>query len=339
MSSAFRYNAFISYRHREPDEAIAQKVQAMLENFRAPRGIARGKAIRKIFRDTSELPTSGDLDNALKDALSSSEYLIVILSEATKESKWCMEEIRFFREIHDGRTNRILPVLVSGEPDDVIPDLLRYEDVRETLPDGTERFTRQEKEPICADIRAATSRQRNTRLKTEVLRLAAPLLGCGFDDLYQRHRKRRRRRTAVILAVCAAIVIGFVGLILRNNAQIRRKNAELESANEALTTQQRELLIRESSLLTESAGQAIREGDKLSAMREALSALPRNVTDADRPLYTPAESILWQLMEERENRFAESGRYTFGTVLFQKTVVQDYCLSSDARYKSHRLKW
>ena len=65
MDNKKRYSAFISYRHLPLDEKVAVRVQNMLENYRQPRGVARGKRIGRIFRDTTELPMSEDLTNSM----------------------------------------------------------------------------------------------------------------------------------------------------------------------------------------------------------------------------------------------------------------------------------
>lgn len=188
-----RYDAFLSYRHLPLDHAVAQRLQTLLENYRPPQNLPglRHKRIRRIFRDQSELPTSSDLGADIQEALLSSRYLIVICSEALKESVWCMEEIRLFKAAHGGRTDRILTLLVSGEPRDVFPETLTQQ--VEPGPDGRTGLIRHI-EPLSGDVRA-TSRAKSLRLlKTEFLRIAAPLLGCGYDDLFQRHLRRRRRR-------------------------------------------------------------------------------------------------------------------------------------------------
>lgn len=43
------------------------------------------------------------------------------------------------------------------------------------------------------------------KLKTEYLRLAEPLLDCGFDDLYQRHKKRARQQKRITFSLAAAV--------------------------------------------------------------------------------------------------------------------------------------
>ena len=69
MEEQRHYSAFISYRHLKSDQAVAEQVQNLLESYRPPKGIAEGKRIGRIFRDTTELPASRDLDGALTQAL------------------------------------------------------------------------------------------------------------------------------------------------------------------------------------------------------------------------------------------------------------------------------
>ena len=209
MPPVREYDAFISYRHKKPDMEAAEKVQNLLERFHVPRGFSK-KRIGPIFRDKTELPTGSDLGESIREALAHSRFLIVILSETTRDSKWCMEEIRYFKACHGGRTDRILPLLVSGEPEDVLPDILRYEEIPGTDTDGGETKTLREIEPLIGDIRADSRRGMFRKLKTEYLRLAAQILGCRFDDLYQRTRRHERRvRTAA-----AGSVIGLLSLTL-----------------------------------------------------------------------------------------------------------------------------
>lgn len=199
MEEKYLYNAFISYRHLSPDKEAAEEIQNLLEKYVPPKAV--GGRIKRVFRDATELPTSNDLDQSLQDALMGSEYLIPVISERTKESRWCMEEIRRFKEAHGGRIDHILPVLVQGEPADALPEELCWETVTQTLPDGTQTTVTKAVEPLCCDARAEDDKTRKKLLKREFLRLAASILGCGFDDLYQRHQRRKRKRLAVALSV------------------------------------------------------------------------------------------------------------------------------------------
>ena len=124
----YEYDAFISYRHLDPDQKIAERIQILLETYKPPRGVGNRTSIRKIFRDKTDLPTSRDLSASIISALERSEFLIVIVSENLKASEWCMEEIRTFKKLHHGKTDHIIPVIVSGEPKEVLPEELLYEE-------------------------------------------------------------------------------------------------------------------------------------------------------------------------------------------------------------------
>ena len=57
---------------------------------------------------------SGELNVALYDALKQSEFLIVIASPASAQSRWVNEEVRFFKQ-HNGEA-RVLVVIAEGVP-------------------------------------------------------------------------------------------------------------------------------------------------------------------------------------------------------------------------------
>ncbi|HJB89114.1 MAG TPA: TIR domain-containing protein [Candidatus Blautia excrementigallinarum] len=213
----YRYDAFISYRHLPLDMAVAVKLQTLLETYRPPKNLKnlKRKKINRIFRDQSELPTSGDLGNDIREALLDSRYLIVICSEETKNSLWCMEEIRIFKEAHQGYTDHILTLLVSGEPSEDFPEELLWEPNQDgNLENGTEGVGDWVRiEPLSGDVRARSRSASLKKLKVEFLRIAAPLLGCGFDELYQRHKRRRKRRTAVLAAAGGTLMTAVFLLI------------------------------------------------------------------------------------------------------------------------------
>ena len=232
MSGEYKYDAFISYRHLSPDKPIAERLQKILEAYVPPKSGRRGAKTQKLrlFRDETELPTSNDLSGDIQHALEQSRFLVVICSEQLEKSKWCMQEIDYFRELHGGSNRQILTVFV-GDPDvsPAFPEPLRYEQKTVRLPDGTETVIREEIEPLAANVSAGTLKQSLKRLKVESLRIAAPLLGCGFDDLYQREQRRRNRRRlsgAVAVVAAAAFVAVFSTIAVQQGKQIRYKNAE-----------------------------------------------------------------------------------------------------------------
>lgn len=192
----YKYDAFISYCHLPLDAAVAKKLEELLENLKVSK---KAKKI-KVFRDKDELKASNDLHSEIRDALLQSRYLITVCSEKTKKSPWCMEEIRLFKEAHGNSTKNILTMLVSGDPDSVFPDLLRWEAYHMDAAQGRAASYKREVVPLSADVRAKTRRQSLRNLKTEFLKIAAVILGCEYDELYQRQQRRKRKRAALISA-------------------------------------------------------------------------------------------------------------------------------------------
>jgi hypothetical protein len=275
----YSYDAFISYRHIPRDKAVAEKLQKLLENYRPPKNgtYANTEKIGKVFRDESELPTSGDLGQDIKDALDRSAYLIVICSEETAKSSWCMQEITYFKELCGGNNDRILTLLVSGDPKDAFPRELCYEKRLGRLPDGTETAETAEVEPLAANVSAETIGGSLRKLKTEFLRIAAPILGCGYDDLYRRHQRRVFRNSAIAAVSVMLVLLSFSAFaysqylqISRQAEQIRDQNEQIKSANQTLTQTNDQLTAQ----ITETEKQRnAAEKNKLEADAQAKLAL------------------------------------------------------------------
>ena len=77
------YDAFISYRHIDPDTQVATKLARSIENYRIPLSLRKQigkKRMGKVFLDRDELPTSTDLGSGIEEALQASDYLIAVSS-------------------------------------------------------------------------------------------------------------------------------------------------------------------------------------------------------------------------------------------------------------------
>ena len=95
----YKYVAFISYRHIQPDFEIASQIHKAIENFKVPKELdPHGKyKDMRVFRDREELTTK-DLSESLDEALRESEYLIIICSRRTPDSPWCTREVEEFKK-------------------------------------------------------------------------------------------------------------------------------------------------------------------------------------------------------------------------------------------------
>lgn len=242
----YEYDAFISYRHTEPDIAIAEKLLTMLEKYRVPSSVSKKtgvKKIKRIFRDREELPTTTDLSESIMHALKNSRFLIVICSPRTPASEWVKKEIEVFKELHGA--DKIQALLIEGEPEESFPEALNYEESVETDEAGNLISKIKQLELLAADIRpdelkgpkrisygiSEISDRRLLKksirlLKTERLRCIAPMFNCKFDELYQRHL--RQTMGNIIAAALSTILLfaSFTGYAVYMNRQLEVQRDE-----------------------------------------------------------------------------------------------------------------
>ncbi len=303
-----KFDAFISYRHHPLDSEVASAVQRQLERFVIPRAVRKktGKnRINHIFRDKEELPVTSDLNDNIGLALSNSEYLIVICSPRTKESIWVLKEIELFMKTHT--RDKVLTVLAEGEPGDVIPEVLLSEEIKTVDESGKEITVAVPREPLSCDYRMGIRKAKSV----ELLRLAASILGCPFDDLKQRMQQYRMRKLITVFSIIFAFLLIFSGYVLWSSKQIKQNyelaqsNYELAQHNFELSEQNYQLAQdnyaeaqknyqetqkKQSQHMAVSADKLLSEGNRTLALRLALAALPND--EDNRPFVPEAEYAL-----------------------------------------------
>lgn len=264
------YNAFISYKHADEDIKVAEAVQHSLEHFHIPSKLRKKtgiKRIERIFRDKEELPITSDLSENIASALEHSDYLIVICSTNTKQSVWVPREIDFFLRNHT--KNQILTVLVNGEPQDVIPDILLHEDKIITDESGQQRTIRVALEPLSCDYRSSIKKAN----KEEIPRLASALIGCSYDELMNRQRQYKMKKMAIAFSIILALVLSFAGQVIYSSYKIKQNY--LES------------LKNQSRYLSNESERFLDQEQRIKALQLALAALPENKND-ERPVTAEA---------------------------------------------------
>lgn len=223
-----RFRAFVSYAHA--DVAFARRLQRRLEGYRLPSRLterfsqkdAARHRVGSIFRDQQDLSANSDLSEAIQEALSASEALIVVCSPAAARSKWVAKEIELFRRLHPDRP--ILTALIDGKPGDAFPAAL----VSEGL------------EPLAADFRANGDGPRLGFLK-----VVAGLLNLPLDELVQRDAQRRLRSVMAVTAMATAAMLTLVVMTVSAiNARIaaERHRSEAEGLVEFMLTSVRKEL-------------------------------------------------------------------------------------------------
>jgi len=189
-----RYRAFLSYSHS--DEALAGWLHRELERWRVPKDLIgrptpKGPIpanLRPIFRDRDDFAGGASLREATVAALAESEFLAVLCSPAAAQCSYVKEEVRLFKSL--GRADRVVPVIVAGEPGDAeqecFPDPVKYR-----LNDEGQ-VSNEKAEPNAADMREKGDGR--TRVLAKVV---AGLLGVTFDEIARRAEQARRRRVAL----------------------------------------------------------------------------------------------------------------------------------------------
>ena len=263
MSEEIRYDAFISYRHCNPDKEIAIKLHKALENFRLPHSVSKkiGKRkLERVFRDEAELAVSAELSEEIEKALLHSEYLIVICTPRLQESEWCMKEIDTFLKISD--RNHILLVLAEGEPENSFPEILTYEDVEKKTGDGQVVTIREKREPLAGDCRGYSARKRKEAFQNTVMRLCATMFGIHFDDLKQR-QKERKMRSNVIISALIFLVVFCIGA--QNTYFLTNEKKQKALIEDKLAT-----------ITANSSMELLEDGRRMDAIYVAKSVLPEN---------------------------------------------------------------
>src|SRR5215813_6631962 len=212
----YRYDAFISYRHVERDRKWAEWLMEALEGYHVPKALQdRGfpPRLRKIYRDVDEAPASSDLNDAIRQALVDSRFLIVVCSPYTPRSKWVEREIQIFNEL--GRGDQVLALLTEGEPNDSFPTPLleRFREITDV--DGSKQIVKESKEPLAADVRPTKVMSARQLKRLALLRLVAVMLGVKFDDLRQREHEcdRKKKLTWASFAAALILLIGAGGAV------------------------------------------------------------------------------------------------------------------------------
>lgn len=269
-----QYDAFISYRHSELDQFVAVNLHKELEAFKLPKAIRKQlqekginkKKIERVFRDRDELPITNNLADPITNALRNSEFLLVICSPRLKESLWCRKEIETFISMH-GR-EKVFAVLIEGEPAESFPDELLYVEKKITDENGIEQIVKEPVEPLAADVRGKNKSEIRKKIKEEVLRLAAPMFDCSYDDLKQRHRERAVKRIITIAGMISAVfgAFGIVSSVMayrinEQSVQIKAQSEQIQEQADRINEQYLDALKSNAKQMAEDAFDLVAKGD------------------------------------------------------------------------------
>ncbi|MBQ8540098.1 MAG: toll/interleukin-1 receptor domain-containing protein [Clostridia bacterium] len=207
MNTNYEYKAFISYKH-DDDKGVAQQIQRFLETFTPPKKL-RPKNFKKwkICLDKTDFNAAKPVNTEIYHKILKSEFLIALYSDNYPKSKFCSNEINFYKKRNfDNSYKGIVPCIISGDAKEVLPKEL-YDN-----------------NWIACDFSKCSFPVKKRVIKNECLRIAASLLDCEFNKLNDRVKRRRKQRalsviiSALFLFIVLACLLGNI-FSLDNNLQ------------------------------------------------------------------------------------------------------------------------
>ena len=227
-----RYDIY--YLSPVPDARTAQVLAESIRRYRLPSGVKLpdpGLGYQRTMLDLSGKP----IDDALRQALDQSRFLVLFCSPDTKSDPVILKKMEYFRSVH-GQEN-IVAVMVRGEPIDSFPEsFIEKKTVRHIMPDMSVVERVDTIEPVAADLRGNTRKRRRELLRYETVRITASVLGLHPDDLEQRHRARRRRAITAALSLVGTVCLAAAALFLRLG-WIARTEGNIAKEQTALSVQ------------------------------------------------------------------------------------------------------
>jgi hypothetical protein len=172
-------HAFVSYSHA--DRKAAARLQSHLERYPLPAGQDR----LQVFLDETDI-RSGALSAKLGAALRRAQAPVVCCSPSSTESRWVEQEVDILLRQGD---RPVVPIVLAGEPDTVVPAALRQRQFRYPDLRGSWWFG-----------------QPGPKGRIELARGIATLLGRPLRDLvdWERHRQQRFALASGVAAATGA---------------------------------------------------------------------------------------------------------------------------------------
>jgi len=327
---SYQYDAFISYRHVQPDKTIAEQLHKKLESFKLPKNVKASLAnghtrIERVFRDEEELTIASDLAEEIEHALKNSEWLIVVCSPRILESSWCLLEVRTFLKYHD--RDHVLAVLAQGEPDEAIPEELLYEEVTTYNEQGEPTITKKRVEPLACDIRAKSTYQMVRNLESQKLRLIAAMFNLNYDDLRQRHRERDLRRKFIVVTVTMFIGILFMLICAFGLLMLYVQNAEIEAQAVTIMDHNQRLILSQAENMAFDSISAYNQDNRREALELAYASLTQ--IDGNQMPYT---AVGQRALTQALDVYTDPGKLSSYITLQMPGVISHSELSPDKNY-------
>ena len=261
------YKAFLSYSHAV-DDKLAPALQTALHRFAKP--FYRLRSIR-IFRDKSSLRLTPELWPAIQQALSESEYFLLMASPEAANSRWVQSEVDEWLKLHRGSADKILLILTEGEV--VWENSANDFDWDRTTALPVNLRGAFKREPLYSDLRWARKSTdlslRNPQFLEEIGSLGATLHGKSKDEMIgedvQRHRlfKLVVAALSVVLLTLTIFASGTAFYALNQKSEAERQTVEaVRQKSEAERQRQSALEFAEGERRAAENERLARKGEK-----------------------------------------------------------------------------
>lgn len=287
MEEGKEYYAFISYKRE--DEKWAKWLQDKLEHYKFPTNLNGRtdlpKSIRPTFRDVTDLKP-GLLAEEINNALSNSEWLIVVCSPRAAKSPWVCKEAQAY--IGFGRSDHIIPFVIEGNP-------FSNDTATECYPEALLNLTGS-KELLAANINEMGR-------DAAAIKVVARMFNLRFDALWQRFEREQRRKRWMWIA--GSILIALLGLSI--GGYFVRQNGIIESQKERL--QQDSITMANHLLHISTQNDSIASQNSLIlSQRDSIEHSVRQLQLSNKLLAEERDNVLranWKMMESQSRAVAE----------------------------------
>jgi WD40 repeat protein len=275
-ANKLKYRAFVSFSHAS-DEQLAVALQSALSRFARPWYRLHGM---RVFQDEASLSANPALRSSLEQALSQSEYLLLLASPASAQSQWVQQEVQWW--LSNRGVDTIIICLTDGaifwDNQNNAFDWSKTTALPLPLRDAFSA------EPLYADFRAAKAggklRDSDPEFRAALLEVAAPLMGRPKDELdsedIRLHRKAARTAVAALILI---VGLGIIAALAIDAAHQRQRIAASRALASAASSplDDRSLAL----LLSIESGRIV---DTVESKRSLLAAIQRA---------PHAEAFLW----------------------------------------------
>ena len=219
------YKAFMSYSH-EADSEFADQLHDAMEKLAKPWTKRRA---RRIALDRTAMAAGSSLTDAIEEKLADSEWLVLLATPASAQSKWVNDEIDYWAA--NKSMDSVVVVLTGG---DIVVDSVEQRVDWENSTALSDRFRAavgDDAVPLYEDLRHFKggfdhANLRNGHFRDEVAKIVGRLEGkdpgeLASEDKRQYKHSVRLRRTAeigLVVLTIAAVALGVRAVLSERRA-------------------------------------------------------------------------------------------------------------------------